>query len=193
MRFFIVVSLAMSALAANATSLTIDFEEFSEGTSEILVSSQGFDLTQNVAGIGIIGSGLNLANNAFFFCGDCENPTGFQMRRTEGESFSLNSFDAAIINGGLPYALSVTGYYANGGTIVLSQDLTVGPLETISLGSGWAGLDRVTFSVDTIAGNTFNVAAFDNIVASVVPIPAAVWLFGSALAGLGWIRRRSQG
>jgi hypothetical protein len=26
----------------------------------------------------------------------------------------------------------------------------------------------------------------------VVPIPAAVWLFGSALAGLGWIRRRSQ-
>jgi hypothetical protein len=25
---------------------------------------------------------------------------------------------------------------------------------------------------------------------SVVPIPAAVWLFGSALAGLGWFRRR---
>jgi hypothetical protein len=25
---------------------------------------------------------------------------------------------------------------------------------------------------------------------NVVPIPAAVWLFGSALAGLGWIRRR---
>ncbi len=25
---------------------------------------------------------------------------------------------------------------------------------------------------------------------SVVPLPAAVWLFGSALAGLGWFRRR---
>ncbi len=25
---------------------------------------------------------------------------------------------------------------------------------------------------------------------SVVPIPAAVWLFGSALAGLGFVRRR---
>ena len=25
---------------------------------------------------------------------------------------------------------------------------------------------------------------------SVVPIPAAVWLFGSALAGLGWMRRK---
>jgi len=29
-----------------------------------------------------------------------------------------------------------------------------------------------------------------SVVASVVPIPAAVWLFGSALAGLGWLRRR---
>jgi len=28
------------------------------------------------------------------------------------------------------------------------------------------------------------------IVGSVVPVPAAVWLFGSALAGLGWIRRK---
>jgi len=28
--------------------------------------------------------------------------------------------------------------------------------------------------------------------ATVVPIPAAVWLFGSALAGLGWFRRRQK-
>jgi hypothetical protein len=33
-------------------------------------------------------------------------------------------------------------------------------------------------------------AFVDNIVVSTVPIPAAVWLFGSALAGLGWIRRK---
>ena len=29
-----------------------------------------------------------------------------------------------------------------------------------------------------------------NLTGSVVPIPAAVWLFGSALLGLGWMRRR---
>jgi hypothetical protein len=29
-----------------------------------------------------------------------------------------------------------------------------------------------------------------SVVANVVPIPAAVWLFGSALAGLGWLRRK---
>ena len=28
------------------------------------------------------------------------------------------------------------------------------------------------------------------VVSNVVPIPAAVWLFGSALAGLGWLRRK---
>ena len=28
------------------------------------------------------------------------------------------------------------------------------------------------------------------VTASAVPIPAAVWLFGSALAGLGWMRRK---
>ncbi|MGI9308873.1 MAG: VPLPA-CTERM sorting domain-containing protein, partial [Gammaproteobacteria bacterium] len=26
---------------------------------------------------------------------------------------------------------------------------------------------------------------------SLVPLPAAVWLFGSALAGLGWMRRKA--
>jgi hypothetical protein len=30
----------------------------------------------------------------------------------------------------------------------------------------------------------------DNVSTSVVPVPAAVWLFGSALAGLGWMRRK---
>ena len=31
----------------------------------------------------------------------------------------------------------------------------------------------------------------DNIVVNVVPIPAAAWLFGSALAGLAFLRRKA--
>jgi hypothetical protein len=35
------------------------------------------------------------------------------------------------------------------------------------------------------------VVGVDNVAAgAAVPIPAAVWLVGSALAGLGWIRRK---
>lgn len=33
-------------------------------------------------------------------------------------------------------------------------------------------------------------AALSDIVLTAVPVPAAVWLFGSALAGLGWLRRK---
>jgi hypothetical protein len=32
--------------------------------------------------------------------------------------------------------------------------------------------------------------ASDSITLNVIPIPASVWLFGSALAGLGWMRRK---
>jgi len=38
--------------------------------------------------------------------------------------------------------------------------------------------------------NNFRLITGGRVIANVVPIPAAVWLFGSALAGLGWMRRR---
>jgi hypothetical protein len=31
----------------------------------------------------------------------------------------------------------------------------------------------------------------DDVMITAVPVPAAVWLFGSALAGLGWMRRKT--
>jgi hypothetical protein len=40
-----------------------------------------------------------------------------------------------------------------------------------------------------LASSTDTVVTY-KILTSQVPIPAAVWLFGSALAGLGWMRRR---
>jgi hypothetical protein len=48
----------------------------------------------------------------------------------------------------------------------------------------------------TFAGpdsDAFNLFALDNVavVSTVVPLPAAVWLFGSALGLLGWVRRKT--
>jgi hypothetical protein len=59
----------------------------------------------------------------------------------------------------------------------------------------YAGIDFLEFrsfggvdaGPDSGSGTQF---AMDNFSYSVVPIPAAVWLFASALAGLGWIRRK---
>ena len=49
-------------------------------------------------------------------------------------------------------------------------------------------LDSYYFNDMTPDGYTYNISG--NVTASVVPIPATVWLFGSALAGLGWMRRK---
>jgi hypothetical protein len=48
------------------------------------------------------------------------------------------------------------------------------------------------FEIDVTANQGASFTAINEVVfgASAVPIPAAVWLFGSALAGLGWLRRK---
>jgi len=55
-------------------------------------------------------------------------------------------------------------------------------------------------SINILADNAISIEGFygptRNIISgsvSAVPVPAAVWLFGSALAGLGWLRRKRTG
>jgi hypothetical protein len=58
----------------------------------------------------------------------------------------------------------------------------------------YVGIDRLEFNsfggIDAGTPGTGTQFAMDNFTYSVVPIPAAVWLFGSGLGLLGWIRRR---
>lgn len=61
-------------------------------------------------------------------------------------------------------------------------------------GEEWASFFRFGTGADYGAAKTNALPAWavmdGDVAASVVPVPAAVWLFGSALAGLGWLRRR---
>jgi hypothetical protein len=59
------------------------------------------------------------------------------------------------------------------------------------LGSGVFGMDFQSSHPD--AESTLGHSAFGTYLVrtTAVPVPAAVWLFGSALAGLGWFRRKS--
>jgi hypothetical protein len=45
-------------------------------------------------------------------------------------------------------------------------------------------------SIENIPNLAYQDVTAGNVIASVVPIPAAVWLFGSGLGLLGWFRRR---
>ena len=66
-------------------------------------------------------------------------------------------------------------------------------------GTAESGLNAWALQLGGTQGNTAKSQSFaawavmdGDVAASVVPIPAAVWLFGSALGGLGWMRRRKS-
>jgi hypothetical protein len=110
------------------------------------------------------------------------------MRDVNNNTFSLHSFEYTNTAGG---TLSVTGTFAGGGTIAqefayISQS---GPpiWATAVLDSQWKNLESVEFSHQAWDGFY---GGLDDIVVTAVPIPAAVWLFGSGLGLLGWFRRR---
>jgi hypothetical protein len=85
---------------------------------------------------------------------------------------------------------SVTGYRSDG-LVVADVFDTVGAVffETALLGAEWTGLDLVVFDIYSPSNAG---AAFDNLVISMVPFPAAASLFGSALACLGCLKRRQS-
>ena len=74
----------------------------------------------------------------------------------------------------------------------------VADLGYISPGPAYTSFDVAGFLIDGINEVSFSTSATtgDYVIGQVdlhysaVPIPAAVWLFGSALAGLGWMRRK---
>ena len=67
------------------------------------------------------------------------------------------------------------------------QLVATGLEETLEFDKQWSGLIRLEFGNSGSEGTGQEI---DNIVLTTVPIPAAAWLFGTAIAGLGWIRRK---
>lgn len=81
-----------------------------------------------------------------------------------------------------------------------------GPFTNLQSNSYWSGTEYEPYDWEVwyfyfYNGNQTNGSKYNSyyalavrdgdIIASVVPVPAAVWLFGSALLGLGWMRRKA--
>lgn len=110
------------------------------------------------------------------------------IRRTDGGVFGVHDFDAAISSNGTAFGSGVEFLGFPSGLDGPYRDLRYSPLGT----GDWLNLTAFqieVYSDGAVAGGLVNLE-IDNIVVSTVPIPAAVWLFGSALAGLGFMRRR---
>ena len=187
MKWLYAVGLAAIASVANAApvTVTVDFQEFATGQigetgAPTTISSKGylFSSENNFYAQDRQGD----LDTSLVFC-PCATLT---VAKQDGNPFALHSFD--LLLWGPPAATSdftITGYYAAGGS-VMSTIANVNQTDTYVFDSAWHGLDSfvINYDVDDVPKN------IDNVVVSGVPIPAAVWLFGSALAGLGVIKRK---
>jgi hypothetical protein len=188
------------SFSAQAAPVTIDFEEFSIGDGPTgsmgtydWFQSQGYEFNGGNGPCGQYGCPPEI------FIGDSGSKSlgaingwagqdGFgaevfvSMRKADGGAFAISSLDL-VLEGFI--STSIIGTLAGGGAADLS----------VSVGTGdWLNLELVTFSAEGGNSGFLNEAGaaveLDNIAVSAVPVPAAVWLFGSALAGLGWMRRK---
>jgi hypothetical protein len=183
---------------ANAGLVTIDFED-TLPTYFGLASYQedGFTLTSNVpdgtlidindvvrANLGIFSGGTSSQS---LFWGENDANSVVSLANDGGLVFDLLALDASSLYN-LSGQLTLTGTLSGGGTTqqVLNLNDT---LLTYNI----TGMDGLT-ALDIAFDGTLYFAPFDldNIQMSVVPLPAGIWLFGSAMLGLaGWSRRRN--
>ena len=175
----------MLLLTGNAFALTVDFDhsierlEFAPWDDEqwypLLFRTQGFDFYAPDGGFMVGGSSNS--------CPECSTT----ITASEGQAFDFLSIDLGVYwpNPGND-VVTITGTYAGGGQVSMDLDVVYDTFATYSFDSSWSNLSSVVFDV-SLLGNSLSM---DNMVVTTVPVPAAVWLFGSALAGLGWIRRK---
>jgi len=175
------------------STVTIDFEENPADTNGIVLSKgyelggsswdtfSSYDAYISASSNGTLAFGGD-ADAATCNSGGC-NGVSLSLKREDDGFFALYSYD--LLTTGVLFGVEVTGTTAGGQTVTLSTPLGTGD---------WLNLQNVFFYADNQTGSFAPAIAvqLDNIVVgAAVPIPAAVWLFGSALAGLGWVRRKS--
>jgi hypothetical protein len=112
--------------------------------------------------------------------------------------------DSPAQNDAMVSLIGLMGFTYEGNSIISGEPIpyqyAVGYVESdglslahaIQFGFGWkGGYIRPFAETDWDLGfGTSRQSQGSFLVRSTVPVPAAVWLFGSALAGLGWMRRR---
>ncbi|KQW87876.1 hypothetical protein ASC94_25620 [Massilia sp. Root418] len=194
------VAAAVLAISAQAGATVIDFNGQAQGyytgaygavlANTLTLSTDGGALFMGPGYGG--GDSSSYAYNGTDFLMGYSNLT---FTRVGSATFSLQSLDLKDWGGGIT-STTVTGYFANGGSIVrqISLDSTanyskqVGNDFTKYALSGFTGLS--SFS---ILSNGYWLAV-DNITinAAAVPEPGTLAVFGLGLAGLAAMRRRKQ-
>lgn len=186
------MALLLLASIATAHATTIDFNEFAGlphaaplGSS---FTTQGYNFSYDATEIS--------AGTDFIVLQDFNGNTGTSVAPCPWCTVTLSAadnslFDISTVDILVTEATSTfIGYYSGGGTTQVIFNKPQGSLgwSTFSFDTSWTNLERIEISSPSLAfGNQL-----DNFVMTTptaVPIPAAVWLFGSGLGLLGWLQR----
>jgi len=174
---------------ANAYSVLIDFEELQPvpafTTGPWPLETKGFSFSGVPGGV-TDWPLLTDDSQALHWCpGGCSSDVSITMSQDGLAPFALLSLDLGQNN--FISDVNLIGYFVGGGSISTTVNVTT-TMTTFLLGVGWTNLESLTIEPEFTFAQAM---AVDNIaVVTAVPLPAAAWLFGSALAGLGWIRRQ---
>jgi len=177
MKSIIALCLLVTGLAPAAT-VSIDFEDgtpFSSDTN-IIVESKGYTFEtfgwNSPLEASVSADGIYYQSAAFGPAPGGGFYSSITMTRDDGAAFSMLSLDAS---GGSFFGRLTDGNQAN---------------LNVAVGTGdWLSLTTLVYSVNAASGQLMELS-LDNVVVSAVPVPGAVWLFGSGVALLGWMRRR---
>jgi hypothetical protein len=155
----------------------------------------------------------DLTGDTLFYNGDTSNNGfGFLHNRGNGNPAGVKTYQGlfggtAFLNTGVETNVGDMIYLAMvrdaGATTIYVQDLNgSNPLLDFSFGSTpdfpggpveFFSIRSTGISADDVRLFTFDPGGFEtsDLLVSQVPVPAAVWLFGSALGLLGWMRRKA--
>jgi len=117
---------------------------------------------------------------------------GFYLT-TSGVQLTADVVGTATNNDNLSEMATLNGSaFATGANHWVSDPISISPLFGMTANDVAWRID-ITLTADTDAIGEIAIIEADRIIvsASTVPVPAAVWLFGSALGLLGWIRRKA--
>jgi len=138
----------------------------------------------------IVGNGINGAGDWLGMVWDESNNFAYWIDTFGGDAsraWSVND-DGTIVG----FATDATGTRL--AMVSLDGGATSIDLNSLVLDlTGWQYLTEaydINESGQIVGVGVRDDGSYEAFVATVVPVPAAVWLFGSALLGLGWIRRK---
>ena len=188
MRAVLAVLFVLAFAPVNAALVT--FEEFSalSGQNVGSVSSGGFTF---VGEHSLLVLDEDPSDGTFVWAVNAPgSTTTMTISRDDGAAFDLHSLDLQGFGGDF----TILGYNALNELVAMAEPFPA-DWSTIGFNGAWNNISTLViedsvFSFGALMPTTAGIR-LDNFSATAVPLPAAVWLFGSALAGLGWRSRKT--